>query len=101
MKALARTIHTGASAPLTNNHMHMNYMYGPDFGFFHLLSSALWVFLIVFIISGIRRRRYGPWGWNGGPWQQDKAMEILKERYARGEIGKEEFEAKKKDLESR
>ena len=29
---------------------------------------------------------------------QDSALEILRQRYARGEINKEEFEAKKKDL---
>ena len=28
----------------------------------------------------------------------DSALEILRQRYARGEINKEEFEAKKKDL---
>jgi len=29
---------------------------------------------------------------------KDSALEILKRRYARGEINKEEFEARKKDL---
>jgi putative membrane protein len=29
---------------------------------------------------------------------QDSALEILRERYARGEIGREEFEARRRDL---
>ncbi len=30
--------------------------------------------------------------------EQDAAMDILRHRYARGDISKEEFEAKKRDL---
>jgi putative membrane protein len=34
----------------------------------------------------------------GNEPKQDSAIEILRQRYARGEINKEEFEVKKKDL---
>jgi putative membrane protein len=35
----------------------------------------------------------------GGKDSSQKPLDILKARYARGEIGKEEFEQRKKDLE--
>jgi putative membrane protein len=34
----------------------------------------------------------------GGIRSEESALEILKKRYARGEISKEEFEEKKRDL---
>ena len=42
------------------------------------------------------------WGSGAGAGrdQQKSALDILKERYARGEIGREEFEQKKSDIKS-
>lgn len=58
-----------------------------------VLFLLFWVLVIVGLLVGIR--------WligqaRGG--RHDSAHEILRERYARGEINKEEFEAKKRDL---
>jgi hypothetical protein len=45
-----------------------------------------------------------PWQWGGGMhpgwwmWGAGGLLTILRERYARGEINKEEFEARRKDL---
>jgi putative membrane protein len=58
------------------------------------------IFLVFF---GFRWFLWGGWGW-GGRWYynqyDDRAVEILKERFARGEITKEEFERMAKDLEN-
>jgi len=57
------------------------------------MMFLFWVLFIVGLIVGIR--------WligKGKEQKQDSALEILRERYARGEINKEEFEAKRKDL---
>ena len=58
-----------------------------------VMMFLCWVLFIVGLIVGIR--------WligKGKEQKQDSALEILRERYARGEINKEEFEAKRKDL---
>jgi putative membrane protein len=56
---------------------------------------ALWVLIVVGIIFFIRFMvRAG----RSGRWQENNVLEILKRRYARGEITKEEFEQKRKDL---
>jgi len=57
------------------------------------MMFLFWVLFIVGLIVGIR--------WligTGKEQKQDSAIEILRQRYARGEINKEEFEVKKKDL---
>ena len=60
-----------------------------------LMMFLFWVLVIVGLLVAIR--------WliaRGRSQQSDAALNILRERYARGEINKEEFESKKKDLSS-
>jgi putative membrane protein len=57
-----------------------------------------WVLIIVLIILLIRWLVTSSHHQTSGTQREDSAVEILKRRYARGEIDKEEFEAKKKDL---
>jgi putative membrane protein len=60
-----------------------------------LMMLLFWGLIIVGLVLGIR--------WllgQGKESRSDSALEILRQRYARGEINREEFEAKKKDLAS-
>ncbi len=60
----------------------------------------IWLIVIAVVIWAIvtlvNRSQPPP----SSPPQQETAMEILKKRYARGDISKEEFQEKKRDLES-
>ncbi|MDE1875123.1 MAG: SHOCT domain-containing protein [Patescibacteria group bacterium] len=68
-----------------------------DYGIWHVFDVLFWIVLVIVLISFLRgSRRWRRRGW----WDDDNAMNVLKERYAKGEISKEEFEAKKKDLMS-
>ena len=58
-----------------------------------LIMLVFWGLIIVGLVLGIR--------WlvsQGRESRSDTAMDILRQRYARGEIDKEEFEARKRDL---
>jgi putative membrane protein len=52
--------------------------------------------IVVYLIFG--RGFRPPWRDHDGGSQSDGAMEILRKRYAKGEITKEEFDQMKKDL---
>lgn len=58
-------------------------------GFGGIFMILFWVVLIVIVISLVKKN---------GPAGKETPEEILKKRYARGEISKEEFERMKKDL---
>jgi putative membrane protein len=68
------------------------YSYGPQMGFgllgwlYPLLLVALLVFGAYLVARALAPRR------------EDRALEILRERYARGEIDKETFERMKREL---
>ncbi len=72
--------------------MHWNYGWGMGFGW--LFMIIFWVLVVLGVVyllklvSGGARREE----------KRDTALDILKQRYAKGEITKEEFEEKKKDL---
>ncbi len=55
-----------------------------------------WILLIVGIIYLVKHLAEGG---KGSEQKGDRSIEILKERYAKGEISKEEFEQKKKELQ--
>lgn len=76
------------------------YYYGNMYGWGWgggLMMLLFWALVIVLIVWAVKASRRG----HGADWSAGHgktALDILKERYAKGEIDKAEFEEKKKDL---
>ena len=57
------------------------------------MMILVWLLIVVAVVVAV------PWLMGQGKEpQSDSALEILRQRYARGEISREEFESRKKDL---
>lgn len=65
------------------------------FGFGPLFMVVFWVLVIWGCVSLVRYFSES----NSLSKESDRALEILKERYVKGEITKEQFEAMKKDIQ--
>ena len=73
--------------------------WGPTGWFAPLGMILFWVLMILVIVLLIRRIRTSKGSGRETELVAESALEILKKRYARGEINKEEYSEKKKDLE--
>lgn len=67
-----------------------------------IFMFIFWILIVFFVIWIIRRILHSSHNYyNHDQYfghRSNNALDILKERYAKGEINKEEFEAKKKDI---
>ncbi len=70
------------------------YGYGMMSGGYWILGLIFWILVIIGLVLLIKYL----WEGSGAKRGEESALEILKKKYARGEISKEEFEKKKKDL---
>ena len=63
------------------------------FGFGHGVMWLFWVLVIVAIIAFVRHTN------NGTSSPPESALDILKKRYARGEIDEEEYQRRRQTLQ--
>ena len=76
--------------------------YNPGFSVLGFIFQVLfWGLIIMLIVKLFRSSRSSHCCHDNGEMEEvegDRSLEIVRERYAKGEIGKKEFEQLKKDL---
>ena len=87
--------------------MGWGYGYGPHWGMggwggygFGLVHMVVWIVILVAIIAGIVwlvRSLAAPGGHHLPP-RRSSGLDVLEERYAKGEINREEYLQKKRDI---
>jgi putative membrane protein len=68
------------------------FWWGPGWGFVGaLLTAAFWILVILLVVGLVRRQ-------GGRPSRASTALELLEERYAGGEIDRDEFLERRRTL---
>jgi len=74
-----------------------NSMMGGTMGLWMVMAMLSWIALVVgvvlLVVWAVRKL-----GTGGGKAADESALDVLKKRYARGEISREEFEEKKQGI---
>ena len=82
----------------------LSFLYGRPFPLGYTpFFFGWWIFIPLFFFGFFFfSRGWWGWGWWGqGSYYQDPALETLRQRFARGEITKEQYEQMRKDLEGK
>ena len=115
MKGVSRTIAVSAATALTlapavvwaqqpadlDRYACGPYMMHWGGGWFGMAFAPLFLILVLAVAIVVARAFLGPWGRDGHPRHSPPGrapLDILRERYARGEIDKEEFDERRRVL---